>query len=268
MSDLDLVERTEDGTLATTSLIIADGTGNQHKNVLELIKRNQTDFEDFGPIAFETRKGAPLPQGGFAKSTTVAVLNREHAMFAMTLFRNNDIVVDFKKRLIHAFVALEQRAAAPALPDRRSLARMVIEAEDRADAAQRQIEQDAPKVEHYDRFLSDDSDVLTLTDWGAQFGMTKNQTFALLIGKKIIYRKSVTREMSQKKGMQVDRMEHRAYAPFRDLFDLRQQEKAPRYNNGQLRQTLYVYATRSLDLARAAGIDPTQTALTLEGANA
>ena len=265
MSALDLVERTEDGTLATTSLIIADGTGNDHASVLRLIRNNLTDFEDFGRVGFENR---PFETAGGTQNRTVAVLNREHAMFAMTLFRNNDIVVDFKKRLIHAFVALEQRAAAPALPDRRSLARMVIEAEDRADAAQRQIEQDAPKVEHYDRFLSDDSDVLTLTDWGAQFGMTKNQTFALLISKKIIYRKSVTREMSQKKGMQVDRMEHRAYAPFRDLFDLRQQEKAPRYNNGQLRQTLYVYATRSLDLARAAGIDPTQTALTLEGANA
>lgn len=265
MSALDLVERTEDGTLATTSLIIADGTGNDHASVLRLIRNNLTDFEDFGRVGFENR---PFETAGGTQNRTVAVLNREHAMFAMTLFRNNDIVVDFKKRLIHAFVALEQRAAAPALPDRRSLARMVIEAEDRADAAQRQIEQDAPKVEHYDRFLSDDSDVLTLTDWGAQFSMTKNQTFALLIGKKIIYRKSVTREMSQKKGMQVDRMEHRAYAPFRDLFDLRQQEKAPRYNNGQLRQTLYVYATRSLDLARAAGIDPTQNALTLEGANA
>lgn len=265
MSALDLVERTEDGTLATTSLIIADGTGNDHASVLRLIRNNLTDFEDFGRVGFENR---PFETAGGTQNRTVAVLNREHAMFAMTLFRNNDIVVDFKKRLIHAFVALEQRAAAPALPDRRSLARMVIEAEDRADAAQRQIEQDAPKVEHYDRFLSADSDVLTLTDWGAQFGMTKNQTFVLLIGKKIIYRKSVTREMSQKKGMQVDRMEHRAYAPFRDLFDLRQQEKAPRYNNGQLRQTLYVYATRSLDLARAAGIDPTQTALTLEGANA
>lgn len=167
------------------------------------------------------------------------------------------------------FIECEKQAKAPAaLSGPELMARALVEADSTIKAQAARIELDAPKVEHYDRFLSDDSDVLTLTDWGAQFGMTKNQTFDLLIGKKIIYRKAVTREMSQKKGMQVDRMEHRAYAPYRDLFDLRQQEKAPRYNNGQLRQTLYVYATRSLDLARAAGIDPTQTALTLEGAHA
>lgn len=263
MSDIDLVEVAADGTPTTTSLIIADGVGSEHYNVLRLIRKYRSDFEDFGGVDF---KSQTFDTPGGPQMRDIAVLNREQAMFAMTLFRNNEIVVDFKKRLIHAFVALEQRATSPALPDRRSLAQMVIEAEDRADAAQRQIEQDAPKVEHYDRFLSDDSDVLTLTDWGAQFGMTKNQTFALLIGKKIIYREAVTKEMSQKKGMQIDRMEHRAYAPYRDLFDLRQQEKAPRYNNGQLRQTLYVYATRSLDLARAAGISPAQTALDLEEA--
>lgn len=265
MSTFDLVETTADGTPTTNSHIVAAGTESDHRAVIQLVRNNLPDFEEFGGVAFEMR---PFDTAGGTQNRTVAVLNREHAMLLMTYMRNTEIVRDFKKRLIHAFVALEQRTATPALPDRRSLAQMVIEAEDRADAAQRQIEQDAPKVEHFDRFLSDDSDVLTLTDWGAQFGMTKNQTFDLLIGKKIIYRKAVTREMSQKKGMQVDRMEHRAYAPYRDLFDLRQQEKAPRYNNGQLRQTLYVYATRSLDLARAAGIDPTQTALTLEGAHA
>lgn len=106
----ELVHASTDGTLTTTSEIIAEGVGIQHKNVLETIRKNQPDFEEFGPVAFETRKGAPLPQGGFGKSTTIAVLNREQAMFAMTLFRNTPIVVEFKKNLIKAFVAMEQRA--------------------------------------------------------------------------------------------------------------------------------------------------------------
>ncbi len=105
----ELVHAAPNGELTTTSEIIAGGVGIQHKNVLETIRKNQADFEEFGPVAFETRKGSPLPQGGFGKSTTIAVLNREQAMFAMTLFRNTPVVVDFKKNLIKAFVAMEQR---------------------------------------------------------------------------------------------------------------------------------------------------------------
>ncbi|CAB0520912.1 phage antirepressor [Corynebacterium diphtheriae] len=107
--DTVLVQTQPNGTLATNSEVIADGVGIQHKNVLETIRKNQADFEEFGPVAFETRKGSPLPQGGFGKSTTIAVLNREQAMFAMTLFRNNPTVVEFKKNLIKAFVSMEHR---------------------------------------------------------------------------------------------------------------------------------------------------------------
>ncbi|MHD0032265.1 Rha family transcriptional regulator [Corynebacterium diphtheriae] len=107
--DTTLVQAQPNGTLATNSEVIADGVGIQHKNVLETIRKNQADFEEFGPVAFETRKGSPLPQGGFGKSTTIAVLNREQAMFAMTLFRNNPTVVEFKKNLIKAFVSMENR---------------------------------------------------------------------------------------------------------------------------------------------------------------
>lgn len=107
--DTKLVQAQPNGTLATNSEVIADGVGIQHKNVLETIRKNQADFEEFGPVAFETRRGSPLPQGGFGKSTTIAVLNREQAMFAMTLFRNNPTVVEFKKNLIKAFVSMEHR---------------------------------------------------------------------------------------------------------------------------------------------------------------
>lgn len=106
-----LVQVRTNGALATNSEVIADGVGIQHKNVLETIRKNQADFEEFGPVAFETRKGSPLPQGGFGKPTTIAVLNREQAMFAMTLFRNNATVIEFKKNLIKAFVAMENRIA-------------------------------------------------------------------------------------------------------------------------------------------------------------
>lgn len=53
--DNQLVHANNDGTLTTTSEIIAGGVGIQHKNVLETIRKNQADFEEFGRVAFETR---------------------------------------------------------------------------------------------------------------------------------------------------------------------------------------------------------------------
>lgn len=102
-----LVHASPSGELTTTSEIVAEGVDIQHKNVLETIRKNQSDFEEFGRVAFETRT---FETAGGAQSKTVAVLNREQAMFAMTLFRNTPVVVDFKKSLIKAFVAMEQHA--------------------------------------------------------------------------------------------------------------------------------------------------------------
>ncbi|WNO28394.1 antirepressor [Corynebacterium phage PSonyx] len=119
---------------------------------------------------------------------------------------------------------------------------------------QAQLEAAAPKVAYHDRFISPDSDVFTIDDWAAQYGITKGSGLALLRDKKIIYKKAVTREMSSRKKEQVDRMEHRSYAPYKKYFDLRPQLTAPRYNNGQMRQTLYVKVAASTQLAEQAGI--------------
>ena len=129
-----IVRQTPEGELTTTSLVIAEGTQVQHKNVLELLRRNQPDFEEFGPLAFETRKGSPLPQGGFAKSTTVAVLNREHAMLLMTYMRNTAVVRKFKKQLVKAFTDMERRLASqpafdPSQITRLEMAQMLLNAE-------------------------------------------------------------------------------------------------------------------------------------------
>lgn len=105
-TSLPIVSQSADGVLTTTSLIIAEGVQIQHKNVLEMIRKNQSDFEEFGRVAFETRT---FETAGGRQNRTIAVLNREQAMFAMTLFRNTPAVVDFKKNLIRAFVAMEQR---------------------------------------------------------------------------------------------------------------------------------------------------------------
>lgn len=151
------------------------------------------------------------------------------------------------------FIECEKRAQNPvaALPDRRALAQMVLEAEDRADKATAELEAAAPAIDYHDRFIADDQDVITVEDWGRQWGLSRPQTFALLTERKVIFRKSVTREFSNKAGQVVDRNEYRPYSVYRNLFDLRPQHNAPRYHNGQVRQTLYVKASGSFMLASA-----------------
>lgn len=140
-----------DGTAVTTSLVIAEGTGVQHKNVMELVRHNIRDFEEFGGVAFETR---PFETAGGRQERTVAVLNEQHATLLMTYMRNSEIVRAFKKRLVKAFFELAaQRPALPAIPQTYADAlraaadaheRAEVEAAARAEAEQRSRELEAP----------------------------------------------------------------------------------------------------------------------------
>ena len=145
-----MVTADDDGTLTTTSLIIADGVGNDHASVIKIVRNNLADFEDFGRVGFEIQT---FETAGGTQSRTVAVLNREHAMFAMTLFRNNSIVVAFKKRLIHAFVEMEQKLRGTAttpfeVPQSYAAAlRVAADAEDRARQSDEKLHRIAVAVQ-------------------------------------------------------------------------------------------------------------------------
>lgn len=118
MSDntsLPTVAQDGDGQLTTTSLIVAEGVGLQHKNVRELIEDNIADFEEFGVCRFETAKPSTSANGG-GRPQKLAVLNRDQALLLMTYLRNSAVVRDFKKRLIRAFTEMERRLAEGAQP--------------------------------------------------------------------------------------------------------------------------------------------------------
>lgn len=104
---------TRSGTLITNSFIVSEGTQSQHASVIRLVRDNLQDFEEFGGVGFEIE---PFETAGGTQNRTVAVLNREHAMLLMTYMRNTEIVRDFKKRLIKAFIELENAMSSPALP--------------------------------------------------------------------------------------------------------------------------------------------------------
>lgn len=62
---------------------------------------------EFGPIAFETRKGKALPQGGFAKPREFALLNEQQATPLTTYMKNTEIVRGFEKKHGHVLRDIE-----------------------------------------------------------------------------------------------------------------------------------------------------------------
>lgn len=118
-----------DGDPATTTLIVAHETDNEHRAVLQLIRTHVADFEEFGRVAFEMR---PLQTAGGVQQQSYANLNEEQAALLVTYLRNNEKVRIFKKRIIRAFFemrkALTQRTVPP-LQGPELLAHAVLEAQ-------------------------------------------------------------------------------------------------------------------------------------------
>ena len=89
----------------TTSLVIAEGTGNQHKSVVALVKKHMEYFEKFGNIRFSDLKSTNL-QGG--RPTKVYYLNEQQATLLMTFLDNSEIVIEFKLKLVKQFYQMRQ----------------------------------------------------------------------------------------------------------------------------------------------------------------
>jgi phage regulator Rha-like protein len=89
----------------TDSMVIANGTENQHKSVVAIIKKYRRDFEGIGQLRFSDLKSTN-PKGG--RPTKVYWLNEEQAMLLVTYLDNNEIVRNFKKNLVHQFVEMRK----------------------------------------------------------------------------------------------------------------------------------------------------------------
>lgn len=102
----ELVEVRENDVF-TNSKVIAEGTGNQHHAVQQLISKYEDDIKDFGVLSFEMRV---LKHENYRGSTRekVFLLNEEQATFVITLLRNSKVVVRFKKELVRQFYAMRK----------------------------------------------------------------------------------------------------------------------------------------------------------------
>lgn len=187
----------------TTSLIVSEGTEVEHRAVLQLIRNNLADFEEFGTLAFQMRKSAGRP-------TEFAVLNEEQATLLLTYMRNSDIVRQFKKNLVRAFYELRNRQQQPALQGPELLAAAVLESQkviEQRDARIYQLEQkvtaDAPKVGYIDTYVADE-DLLSFSTVASTCNVTEKALRELLIEKDWIYVQTDSR-WSNTKGKKVER---------------------------------------------------------------
>ncbi|WP_087485522.1 phage antirepressor KilAC domain-containing protein [Brachybacterium massiliense] len=168
-----------------------------------------------------------------------------------------------------AYFAIRTREAevaepAPvALPGRRELAQMVLEAEDRADReaiararVEYQLEKQQPVVDYHQKFVAEHQDIVTIDNFASQYGTTGPKVRELMKETGVAVRRVVAQRWSKSKGRMVDDYEWRPRQGVlsSDWFVLRPQHNAPRLHNGQVRQTLYVLQYRVQHLATKLGL--------------
>ena len=86
----------------TTSKIISDRTGIEHRKIKSAIRKYKRQIDFFGlsaPYQAESTGGRP---------EEIYLLNEEQATFLMTLLKNTEIVVEFKKELVRQFYAMRE----------------------------------------------------------------------------------------------------------------------------------------------------------------
>ncbi len=79
--------------------------GIKHRNLLETIRKYQTELEELGRVAFET---TPLETKGGIQHFSFCYLNELQCNFVVTLSRNTSQVVAFKLALVKAFYSAKQ----------------------------------------------------------------------------------------------------------------------------------------------------------------
>jgi phage regulator Rha-like protein len=130
----DLVFLGTDGEPLTTSLVVAQETGSEHRAVLQLIRNYLDDLNEVGGVAFEMQ---PFETAGGTQRREVALLDEMASALLTTFLKNTSVVRDFKKRLVRGFYAMRQllaeRAAEVKPLTGLEYARRLVDAEERVE---------------------------------------------------------------------------------------------------------------------------------------
>ncbi|HHV09769.1 MAG TPA: Rha family transcriptional regulator [Clostridiales bacterium] len=99
MQDLVILKGKE---VFTDSLIIAEGTGINHRRIKDAIRKYSDRLMRFGLL------GAHQTESTGGRPEEIFDLNEEQATFLITLLKNTDKVVDFKTELVRQFYAMRR----------------------------------------------------------------------------------------------------------------------------------------------------------------
>lgn len=94
------------GILVTDSKIISEKTNKTHSNVQRLILKYQDHLREFGKVGTQIRTTVNNQQ------EKVYLLNEMQSIFLITLMRNNEQVLTFKKELVKAFFIMRNELQA------------------------------------------------------------------------------------------------------------------------------------------------------------
>jgi len=95
-----------DNELRVSHRVIAEQVGVQQKNIVELLRKYESDFLEFGRLPFKTEVDKIGNQGGLKPKTFY--LNEQQATLLMTYLRNSEKVRIFKKRLVKEFFTMRE----------------------------------------------------------------------------------------------------------------------------------------------------------------
>lgn len=176
------------GLPITTSLAIAEGVGNSHKSVIQLIRLHLNDLEEFGRVEFEMR---PFETTGGMQQQEYAILNEHHATLLVTFMRNIGVVMEFKKQLVKAFFEMRDRLQKGRPSDERSLSRMEIlriamqseeerlRLEEEKSQLKHQIAEEAPRVA-FAKQVELSQDAISVAQAAKILGTGQKRLFAFL----------------------------------------------------------------------------------------
>lgn len=179
-----------DGIATTTSMRVANGTDNEHRAVLQLIGDNMADFEEFGRVASEMQ---PFDTAGGVQHRRVYILNEEHATLLLTYMRNNEVVKDFKKRLVREFYLMRAKLATPLTDDEIVHQALAITARRIGELTERIAELE-PKAEFFDELMDSDGTysmgaVANMLHWGRNVMFRELRRSGVLQGNNLPYQR-------------------------------------------------------------------------------
>lgn len=215
----ELVFLNDNNEAVTTSLAIAEGSQVEHRAVLQLLRNNLNDFNEFGRVAFETQ---PFETAGGIQKREVAILNEQQATLLFSYMRNSEIVKQFKIRLVKKFY--EMRDTIRNGVDAKNLSRMDIlklameseqerlRLENENRLLENKVAEQTPKAEGFDRIANADG-LLNLTNAAKSLNVRPKDLFDFLQAKKWIYRRVGGRSYSAYQDkIQCGYLTHKVYA--------------------------------------------------------